>query len=466
MSSPARLAQRLALAAACLAGPGCARSAPPAAPPRPPNVVLVTLDTVRADHLSAYGYPVATSPRLEAFARQATLYRRAWATSPWTIPTHASLFTGKFPFEHGAITFKVDDPAARNAWPLPPEHVTLAEALRAAGYQTAAFVANGGYLAPHWGFNQGFDSYLTRQVYAARLNEPVRRFLRRQARAPFFLFVNYIDAHRPYNSVERPGLLPRPVTPPDDGRLLVRLAEEVLPARKPVPAELRQKVVDQYDTALANLDEELGRLFDRLAELRHYDDTLIVVTSDHGEYFGEHHLVEHSKDVYEAALRVPLVVKLPGQRQGRVDDTPLSLVDVPRLVLEALPGAVARDQLERFPYRPGSHPVLAENEFTRAKDLVGRPWSWRFQRVRTAFYEGPFKLLRSSDGRHELYELERDPRESADLAATDRERLGRLMASLERFEASRARYRHTGLPGMAEPDAEEREQLRSLGYLD
>lgn len=466
MRFPARHARLLALAGACLLGPACARTAPPGAPARPPNVLLVTLDTVRADHLSAYGYPVATSPRLEALARHATLYRRALATSPWTIPTHGSLFTGKFPFEHGAITFKVDQPEARNAWPLPAEHLTLAEALREAGYQTAAFVANGGYLAPHWGFDQGFDSYLARQVWAAELNKPIKRWLKRQARAPFFLFVNYIDAHRPYNSVARPGLLPRPVTPPDDGRLLMRLADEVLPARKPVPAELRQKVIDQYDTALANLDEELGRLIDRLVELGLYDDTLIVVTSDHGEYFGEHHLVEHSKDVYEAALRVPLLVKLPGQREGRVDETPISSVDLPRLVLEALPVEAARARLERFPYQPGNHPLLAENEFTRAKDLVGRPWSWRFDRIRTAFYEGPFKLLRSSDGRHELYELERDPHESSDLAGQDKARLARLLASLERFEGSRARYRHAGPPALAEPDAQERELLRSLGYLD
>jgi len=465
MSQRRWLAHQLGGAATLLlalgAGTGCSR---PAA--TPPNVLLVTLDTVRADHLSAYGYPVATSPRLQALARQATLYRQARATSPWTIPTHASLFTGKFPFEHGAISFKVDRPDARNAYPLPYEHLTLAEALRDSGYQTAAFVANGGYLAPRWQINQGFQGYLTRQVWAAELNKPIRRWLRRDAREPFFLFVNYMDAHRPYNSVPRPGLLPRAVTPPDDGRLLTQLCERVLPARGPVPDELRQRVVDQYDTALANLDEQLGQLLDRLVELGLYDRTLIVVTSDHGEYFGEHHLVEHSKDVYEAALRVPLLVKLPGQRAGREDATPVSSVDVPRLILEALPGEGPRARLADFPYRPGNHPLLAENEFTRAKDLVGRPWSWRFDRVRAAFFDGPWKALRSSDGRHELYQLERDPAEAHDLASAEAARLRQMLTALERFEGSRPRYRHAGPPGLPEPDAEEREQLRSLGYLD
>ncbi len=464
MSQRRWLTRRLGGAAALLAlcvGSGCARRTE-----APPNVLLVTLDTVRADHLSTYGYPVATSPRLEGLARHATRYQRALATSPWTIPTHASLFTGKFPFEHGAITFKVDRPDARNAYPLPNEHVTLAEALQGNGYQTAAFVANGGYLAPRWGFNQGFQSYLTRQVWAAELNKPIKRWLRREAREPFFLFVNYIDAHRPYNSVPRPGLLPRAVTPPDQGRLLTQLCEQVLPARGPVPDELRQRVVDQYDTALANLDEQLGELLDRLVELGLYDRTLIVVTSDHGEYFGEHHLVEHSKDIYEAALRVPLLVKLPGQRTGREDGTAVSSVDVPRLILEALPGEGPRARLADFPYRPGSHPLLAENEFTRAKDLVGRPWSWRFDRIRAAFYDGPWKALRSSDGRHELYQLERDPAEAHDLASAEAARLRQMLTALERFEGSRPRYRHAALPQLAEPDAEEREQLRSLGYLD
>jgi arylsulfatase A-like enzyme len=443
-------------------GAGCARRAP--APP--PNVVLVTLDTVRADHLSAYGYGVRTSPRLEALAREATLYRRAYSAAPWTIPSHASLFTGKFPFEHGAHSFPVDRPDVSNVYPLDAAHLTLAEALRAGGYHTAAFVANAGYLAPRWGLNQGFDTYLARQVYAAELNKPVRRFLRREAREPFFLFVNYMDAHRPYNSAPRPGLLPRPVVPPDDGRLLVELYKRVMPAAAAPPPELVQQVVDQYDTALANLDEELGRLIDRLRELGMYERTLIVITSDHGEYFGEHALVEHSKDVYQPALHVPLVIKAPGQQEGREEWGPVSSVDLPRQVLAHLPRESFGERERDFPYAPGNHPLLAENYYTRAKDLVGQPWSARFRRVRAALFEGPFKLIRSSDGRHELYELERDPREARDLFAADVVTARRLLGALERFERGRPRFRHGPPPSLAAPSAEERETLRALGYID
>ena len=130
----------------------CARA------PREPNVVLITLDTVRADHLSAYGYAVQTSPRLAGLARQATLYRRALASSPWTLPAHASLFTGRHVFEHGAHDFKVTEDIPDNAYPLGAEQLTLAEALKAEGYETVAVVANAGYLAKRYGLDQGFVS--------------------------------------------------------------------------------------------------------------------------------------------------------------------------------------------------------------------------------------------------------------------------------------------------------------------
>ncbi len=445
-----------ALLALALLGDACVRA------PRDPNVVLITLDTVRADHLSCYGYALRTTPRLEALAAQATLYRRAFATSPWTLPTHASLFTGKHSFEHGAHGFRVTEDIPDNAYPLGAEHLTLAEALQAQGYETVAVVANAGYLAPRYRLDQGFESYWAKPGRADRKNAQVYEWLEaRRADRPFFLFVNYMDAHRPYNAVERLGLLPRPVS--RNNTLIARLAEAVMPGGGEMPEALRQQVVDQYDTALANLDEELGRLFDRLARDGLWDDALVVVTSDHGEFLGEHHLVEHSKDVYQEVLAVPLIVKAPRQREGWVSDQAITSVDVPRLIVSQLVPARRERLLPAFPYEPGNHPVLAELYYTRTKDLIHPRWGHRFDRVRTALVGWPMKLIHSSDGRHELYDLAADPREEWNLHGERAAVAGGLHGELEAFR--RARPAYAGRREAVPLDATALEQLRALGYV-
>ncbi|MCZ6816562.1 MAG: sulfatase, partial [Planctomycetota bacterium] len=280
-----------------------------------PNVILITLDTLRADHLGCYGYDRPTSPRIDAFAETATLYRRGYATSPWTVPTHGSLFTGKFPYEHGAHSFKVDRPVM-NVNRLPLEHLTLAEALKSEGYQTGAFIANNGYLTAGSQFNQGFDTYHVERVYADTLNERIFAWLDARRDKRFFIFINHIDTHRPYNTAPRPGITDRPVVR-DQGQLLDRLYAAVMPGTGPIPSDLVARVTDQYDTAVANVDAAIGSLLDKLESMGIYDRTLIVLTSDHGEYIGEHHLVEHSKDVYQEVLWVPLIVKGVGQTSGK-----------------------------------------------------------------------------------------------------------------------------------------------------
>ena len=434
-----------------------------------PNVVLVVLDTVRADHLSLYGYPVATSPRLDALARGATVYTRAIAAGSWTVPSHASMFTGRYAFEHGAHTLQLpvhrEDGETEAVRPLDTGYVTLAEALREMGYQTAAVVANAGFLNPRWGLDQGFDPYIVQRGRAHVVNTRVRRWLNEERRKdrPFFLFVNYMDAHDPYNATPREGLLPRPVEY-DRGAAVEELYRVAMPGDREVPAELVQRVSDQYDTALANLDEELGRLLLALSNRGLLEDALVVVTSDHGEYLGEHNLVKHSKDVYQEVLWVPLVIKAPRQRQGRVESRHGSHVDLPRLVLAHLPRSQAEAYFPRFPLAAGAHPVLGENYYARARDRYRQPWSGRFERVRTALYDWPFKLIASSDGRHELYDLQRDPRESRDLRAERGELGASLLRALAAFQASRGRYE--GRQGAAEDlDPEQLEELRALGYI-
>jgi len=169
------------------------------ADPGPPNVLLITLDTVRADHLSSYGYAKPISPQLDTFARRATRYAVCFATSPWTVPSHASLFTGLHPFEHGAHSFEPRDKRRGNVWPLHDNHETLAEVFREEGYDTAGIVANQVYLNSNLNLQQGFDQWEVKRERSAAVNRRVFEWLEEREGRPFFLFVNYLDAHRPYN---------------------------------------------------------------------------------------------------------------------------------------------------------------------------------------------------------------------------------------------------------------------------
>jgi arylsulfatase A-like enzyme len=385
------------------------------------------------------------------------------ASSPWTVPTHASLFSGRDPFEHGAHTLK----AVGNTQPinlLYDGFLTMAEALEQEGFITGAFVANDGMLATRWNLDQGFQTYHIERTLAENLNVRVFSWLDSVSAAenPYFLFLNYMDTHKVYNTKPRPGFLDEPAIQ-DGGQLVDQLYQEVMPGVGPIPWELVQKVIDQYDTAVANLDEQIGVLLDRLRDMGMYDNTMIILTSDHGEYFGEHYLVEHSKDVYQEAIWVPLVIKEPYQHLGRRDETVISSSDIPYLIWSQFPEEVAGKYKAEFPNAPGNHPVITENYYSRAKDLFHPVWGNRFDRIRIAIYDWPYKYIHSTDGSPELYHLDYDDREAANLIDKDRDRGQRMLAALRGYMDSRPSFKEQiEQPPMS---AEELKKLKSLGYV-
>ena len=468
-TGPRRAVAALLVAAltVCLSlAAGCTRDSS-SAPAALPNIVFIVPDTLRADHLGCYGYSRNTSPRIDQLSAAAVRYSRAIASSPWTVPSHASMFTGLFSFEHGARTRK--DPGLAHTdliVKLALGHTTLAEVLRQAGYVTGAIVANAAYLHPRFQLNQGFGDYTVNHARSPVINEMVFSWLDANGDKPFFLFVNYMDTHRVYNTTPRPNLLPTPAVQ-DNGELLDELIRRALPGQGQIPQKLVQKVIDQYDTAIANVDASIGALLDGLAAMGLYDNTLIVLTSDHGEYFGEHHLVEHSKDVYQPALFVPLIIKAPGTRIARVEDTLVSSVDLPRMVLSLLPPSIASTCTSEFPHVPGHHPVLSENYYTRAKDLYHPIWGHRFDRVRTVIYGWPYKYIQSSDDRHELYDLIGDPSEMSNLISVRPEVAQRMARQLADFQASRRAARRVTSQGKpVDYDESMLEKLRDLGYVE
>jgi arylsulfatase A-like enzyme len=472
---------------------------PPAAPRTRagrPNVVLLVMDTVRADHLSVYGYQRDTTPGLRRMARQATLYRHCLASSNCTLTSHASIFTALYPRSHGAIN---SPPGISLGEPLDARLETLAERLAAEGYFNVAVVANFGYLRPEFGLDQGFHVYDARQPVpclppgkshplryglrailrrlassdkfdqkyrdAAEINDTVFALLDSAVRTatPFFLFVNYMDAHAPY-------------TPPApynhmfggrDGRLTPEhfreLHDAVARGERRISEAERRHYVSQYDGAIAYLDAQIERLAEWFKHWKAFENTVWIVTSDHGEAFGEHGHIGHGWSLYQEETHVPLIIKYPGQQAAASFEASVGLVDIMPTVLAAL----------RMAASPGWHGVdLSSSEaaantrsvFAEAYLSGGRILNDRVKYPLTTWaLLSPeyLKLISASDGRQELYDLTADPAETSNLRAGRRPDSDRLLAELEAWKERhpiRASARRAPSPSTLE-------RLKALGYL-
>lgn len=293
----------------------------------PPSLVLVSLDTVRADHLSLYGYERPTTPCLERYARDADVFTRSYSSSSWTLPSTATLLTGLLPGQHGALTVHTR---------LGPDVPTVAERLQVAGYRTAA-VTDGGFAGFGWGFDRGFQRYdVTRGAAwhaaakdARRIFGSAAAWVRRNRHEPFFLFVHTYEAHQPY--LNREGFADPFLQPGDRGKDW-RVGAN--PHEEPPDAEGLRRMVALYDGEIARADRYLGEFLDLVAE-ELGDRVAVVVTSDHGEEFLEHGDLEHGfGKVFDPNVRVPLVVKAPGASSGRRVDVPVTGADVAPTLLE------------------------------------------------------------------------------------------------------------------------------------
>ncbi len=439
---------------------GVAAPAPP--PPSPPNVLLVIFDALRYDRLGHNGYGRPITPGLDRFANSAVRYRNAIASAPTTLPSHASMFTGLPVFMHGARNMGLDE-AKHNVNPLHHDYLTLAEFLSERGYATAAFFANAAFLSKYWQLDQGFQTYVTDRVWSDKLNPTILAWLDQPRKQPFFVCVNYIDTHRPYNVTPVPGL-PFRIPSDDNVELIEALEERVMGTDQPLPKELLAKLTDQYDAAVANVDRHFLTLVGELKKRDLYDNTVILVTADHGEFFGEHRLIGHGKDVYEEVIRVPLLIKAPGQTAGREDPTPVAGMDIPYLILSHLPNPILSEGTKSFPFRPGNHPFISE-KYYGGKDLIfDERFGKRLNRIRIAVIDAPWKLIHSSDGKHELYNLDQDPREQKDIHSAHPKESKRLENQLRSFIKKHG-ITLKKTPHKSPLGEEDLKNLKALGYI-
>jgi len=432
----------------------CGTRAPEAAP----NILLVSLDTTRADHCSPYGYARDTTPSLARLAEAGLCFDAAYAPSSTTSPSHATMFTGQYPISHRVLSNGLD---------LAAQHRTLAEVLTEAGYETAAVVSSF-VLHSKFGLGQGFSDYddalpmeeaLPRgdertlykgeeleDAFDRRAEFATSRALswlerERDPARPFFLFVHYMDPHNR-------------VAPP----------EPYLTAFGNGPDGV---AVDRYDAMIAYTDQELGRLVDGLERLG-LEDTLVVVTGDHGEGLMQHGYMTHGVQIYEESVRVPFVVRwLPRVAAGTRILEPVELVDLAPTLLEV---AGVGTELERAQGQLLTGALLGTGTLDPEREvfLFRRPYRETVKSgipvsgVQYGLRVGRWKLIWGPDeGREELYDLVADPGEAVDRAADEPERVADMRARLGDLVAE-----SSSSAAVEDSSTEvDREKLRALGYV-
>ncbi len=493
-------------------------------PPR--NVLLVVLDTVRKDHLTPYGYDEPTTPVLESFADEAVVYEQAVAQAPWTLPVHASLFTGTYPSEHGATQES----------PYLPEGIgTLPAAVSAMGYETACYSANA-WITPYTRLTDGFDRHdnffevLPRDALSETLAAGWQRLVdsdrlrgiadrtvqlgnvlherlaadgRADSKTPavidrlletigdgdrWFAVANLMDAHLPYHPPERyretfaPGVDPNAVCQnPKAFNAGVRSIDD----------DEWDAIGGLYDAEIRHMDAEIGRLFDRMKTIGEWEETVVIVCADHGELHGEDGLYGHEFSVHESLVNVPLLVKHPDVEPGRRTEQ-IELVDVYDTVLEATGATGAAERVGARPFEPerslrSGERRLADGEYAfveyarplvELRQLETRAWRAGIELDRDSRFYSRFRAVRSPELKYVRgdrvtdtavrLETDSDPEELARVDGDERA-IEPLRYALDRFERrvggwpDEAGDAAVALEGL---DDATRDRLRELGYLE
>jgi len=427
--------------------------------PTRPNVLLVVVDTLRADSLGCYGRSRPTSPAIDALAADAVRFENAYATAPWTMPSVASILTGQYPSKHGV----------RKAFrPMSKQAVTLAEILSEQGYRTAAVISHAA-IGRLFGFDQGFQSfsskharghaYVSTQGVTDEAVALLEQFATASQGAPFFLFVHYFDPHFGYQQHPEYGFARKSV-----GRLrggerivwLMKLRDQMTEAEI---AFLR----DLYDGEVRYTDEGIGRLLETLSRLGLRDETLVVVTGDHGEEFMEHGWLGHTVFLYDTLLHVPLIIRPPRfDGNSRVVGSAVSLVSLAPTMLDlvGLDPAAYDFQGRSFAAQlaagaaPDERIIFAEVDYRAHQVMRSR---------KRAVIAYPFKLIEDGlSGEVELFDVASDRGERHDLAAERTEVAQQLREMLPALGDSAERPNKSA----AEVPQEVQDTLRELGYVE
>jgi arylsulfatase A-like enzyme len=467
-------------AAVLLLLPACrSRSLPP-----PRNAVLIVVDTLRADHLGCYGYQRPASPNIDKLAASGTRFVNGISSTPWTLPSMATIMTGLYPSVHGVVrasNVRGCRASPANCQPvnvLDPSRTTLAEVLQRHGFQTAAFVPGNGYTNPLFGLGQGFDHYATVRRSARLMVEGLADWLDLARPQRFFAYLHLIEVHAPYAAPDASHYRTDGPEPVQRARAAMH-SEEVRrydqfnfdpDYRGQMDGSVRAlKAFDQhdgrdlehlialYDQGIAYTDYWIGQLIALLAQRGLTDSTIVLLTADHGEELMDHGGLTHAATFYEEMMRVPFIIRVPHEGIGRVVDEQVGLIDVlPTLVdLLAVDEALAVQGRSIRPLLSGGS--LPQRTLFGEAAMISPMESSRTNR---------WKYIEADAGPR-LYDLQTDAGEKTNLCEADRDRCQPFAKQLREWRAAMQVARSQGAlptPPAAAIDEQTREHLRALGY--
>ena len=443
------------------------------------NVIFIVIDTLRPDHLGCYGYTRDTSPHIDSLAKQGVLFKNTIAQAPWTKPSVASFFTSTLPSTHG-VTWR-----GRNST-LPTSMLTLAEILKQNGYKTAAFSDN-----PHInsfnGFDQGFDTFIENNHFLRGNAEPLTNkmigWLKQHSGEKHFTYIHYLDPHDPYQApgtycdmfINKKEMNVRKAV--KTGNAYFLNGESVLDKRMksngksllpqdyplPTPITISEKelnyLISLYDGEIRYVDYHLGRLMAALRDLKTFDKTAIVITSDHGEEFLEHGIFRHGYHLYDEIIKVPLIIVLPHSDKTPLEiKTPVNLIDLMPTILNLLAIPLPSGM-------QGKSLISLINKGKRAVSPSVSETSWKGARAQSLRLTGWKYINDIRNERFELFNLDEDPGEKNNLHLKKPKRVEELSHLLSNIISKT--YPVTGKPKRKniQPKKEERDKLKSLGYI-
>lgn len=442
---------------------------------KPANVVLIMVDTLRADHLSCYGGEGAGTPNVDRVAREGCLFTRVHSAAPTTLASTSSLMTSAYPRIHGAL---------RNDFSLHESNLTLAEVLRDAGYNTAGFAASFA-LSSGSGIAQGFQSYdegfsgtlggYVPQRTAGEVNEAVVRWFEAQPSEPFFLFVHYFDPHVPYTPPPSWDSGGAGDTSGVTGSMIdVKQLKEYLEEGGSVDRRL-MRMRELYRGEVEYTDHEVGKLIGILERRGLLDDTILVLTADHGETFWEHRdmgeYLDHGYMVYETTTHIPLIIRRPGRvPAGLTVDTPASTIDIAATILDMLTIPIPEDFTGRslVPAINGDtlpgRPLFCEATKPYGQIEYGAAFKNDFKPKCVWMGDMKFIWMPFYGDREELYDLSNDPQETVDLLETAGadERVDEMRSALRRWAREGSMLARNS---RSRVDPQTRSMLKALGYV-
>ncbi len=447
-----------------------------------PNVLLIVLDTARADHFSFMGYQRNTSPNIDKLASEGVIFEKAYSTNFWTLPSHASLFTALYPSQAGATS---------ETNQLPQSNTTLAEVMKKSGYNTAAFSCNT-WVGKERGFAKGFDEFYemwrpdNNSVVPPQQGQPewatlkkVLPWLQKQKenKNPFFTFINLNCAHMPYQPPEtfRSKFLRFGYS----NQQIERAAKiagmwEHLAGKLELSDEDFRIMTDLYDGEIAFADHCVGQITNQLKTLGTLDDTIVIITSDHGENLGDHGLIDHLLSMYETTLHIPLVIRYPESFKPSKTTDLVSMVDIAPTILDLCNITDGLNQTDSTTVslvdsdKPKRKFIIAENERplngiallkSAFPDFDTSTINYRMRAIRTDHHKFIWNV---GDGR-QLYDLNTDPNELLNIADKQTQTRDKLQAMLKNWMAQIPSA--SDISFLQGQDTESLEILRSLGYI-